>query len=67
VTDFEKVKGLADQLSPEMKTTLANAIAAARPTIDGLLDRALQIPGVAALIKPTIDSIRSELDTLATV
>lgn len=65
-TDFEQVKGLAGQLSPEMRTTLASAIAAARPTIDKLFDKALAIPGVAALIKPTIDSIRSELDTLAT-
>jgi hypothetical protein len=30
------------------------------------MEKALQIPGVGALIKPTIDSIRSELDTLAT-
>jgi hypothetical protein len=66
VTEFEKVKGLASQLSPEMKATLAGAIAAARPAIDGLMEKALQIPGVGALIKPTIDSIRSELDTLAT-
>lgn len=66
VTDFERIKGLADGLSPEMKATLAKAIAAARPTLDGLCDKALQIPGVSALIKPTIDSIRSELDTLAT-
>ncbi len=66
VSDFEKVKGLAGQLSPEMRTTLAAAIAAALPTIDGLFNKALAIPGVAQLIKPTIDSIRSELDTLAT-
>jgi hypothetical protein len=66
VTDFERVKGLADQLSPELKRTLASAIAGARPVLDGLFDKALQIPGVSGIIKPTIDSIRSELDTLAT-
>jgi len=66
VSDFEKVKGLAGQLTPEMRSTLASAIASARPAIDGLFDKALAIPGVSALIKPTIDSIRSELDTLAT-
>jgi hypothetical protein len=66
VAEFEKVKGLAGQLTPEMRSTLASAIASARPAIDGLFDKALAIPGVAALIKPTIDSIRSELDTLAT-
>lgn len=66
VAEFGRVSGLASQLSPEMRKTLAAAIAAARPTIDGLCDKALQVPGAAALIKPTIDSIRSELDTLAT-
>jgi hypothetical protein len=37
-----------------------------RPTLDQLLDKALGIPGVSAMIKPAVDVIRSKLDALAT-
>lgn len=63
---FGKLTGMLDQLSPENRKSLAAAIAAARPTLDRLFDTAMQIPGVSAVIKPSVDSIRSGLDTLAT-
>ena len=64
--EFNKISGLANQLSPEAKKSLASAIASIRPTLDQLFDRALQVPGASALIKPTIDNIRAKLDTLTT-
>lgn len=67
VGEFNKLAGMLNQLSRENRKSLANAIAAARPTLDRLFDAALQIPGVSAVIKPSVDSIRAELDTLATV
>ncbi len=66
VDEFNKLSGMLGQLSPENRQAFAKAIAAAKPTLDRLFDKALQIPGVAALIKPSIDSLRSEIDTLAT-
>ena len=66
VGEFNKLAGMLSQLSPQNRQSLANAIAAARPTLDRLFDKALQVPGVSALIKPSIDSIRTELNTLAT-
>jgi hypothetical protein len=45
---------------------LAETLASIKPNLDQLLDKALAIPGVATLIKPTIDAIRSKLDTLTT-
>jgi hypothetical protein len=64
--ELNRIKGMVSQLSPENKAIVAKAIAAVRPTLNQLFDKALQIPAVSSLIKPTIDSIRSEVDTLAT-
>jgi hypothetical protein len=46
---------------------LAELLASIRPNLDQLLDKALAIPGAAAIIKPTIDAIRAKLDTLTKV
>jgi hypothetical protein len=63
---LNKITGMLNQLSPANRAIVAKAIAAIRPSLNQLFDKALQIPAVAALIKPSIDSIRSEMDTLAT-
>ena len=66
VEQFNKVGSLASQLSPESRKSLASVITKIRPALDQLFDKALQVPGASALIKPTIDSIRAKLDTLTT-
>ena len=63
---FEQLNGLLSQLPPEARQALAAAIAGIRPTLDQLMDKALAIPGVGAIIQPAVDAIRSELTTLAT-
>lgn len=65
-SELTKLTKLLDQLPPDARKTIASAIAAARPTLDQLFDKALAVPGASALIKPTVDSIRSEFDTLTT-
>jgi len=52
---------------PENRKALVETFASIRPNLDQLLDKALAIPGVATLIKPTVDAIRSKLDALTTV
>lgn len=64
--EFARLNKLLDQLSPDVRKTVVNAIVATRPTLDQLFDKALAIPGVSALIQPTVDSIRSEFNTLST-
>jgi hypothetical protein len=64
--ELNKITAMMNQLSPANRAMVARAIAAIRPSLNQLFDKALQIPAVAALIKPSIDSIRSEMDTLAT-
>jgi hypothetical protein len=55
-----------NQLSPDTRKTLAETFAAIKPNLDDLIDRVLGIPGVGAIIKPTVDAIRAKIDTLAT-
>jgi hypothetical protein len=41
-------------------------IAGVLPAINGLCDKALAMPGVASVARPTIDELRARLDSLAT-
>lgn len=64
-SQFEQLRGLLGQLPPEARKTLADLVAAVRPSLDQLLDKALAIPGVGTIIKPAVDAIRSKLDALS--
>jgi hypothetical protein len=64
--EFARLKKLIDQLSPDVRKTVVNALVSVRPTLDQLFDKALAIPGVSAVIKPAADSVRSEFDALST-
>ena len=63
---IDKVNGLIGQLSPEQRKILAGLVNQFMPTINPLFDKVLTIPGVAELIKPTIDGLRTNLAALAT-
>ena len=65
-SEFDQLSGLLSQLSPENRKVLAETFASIRPNLDQLLDNALAIPGIATIIKPTVDAIRSKLDALST-
>jgi hypothetical protein len=65
-SEFDQLAGLLRQLSTENRKVLADTFASIRPNLDQLLDKALAIPGVATIIKPTVDAIRSKLDALST-
>jgi hypothetical protein len=64
-SEFDRLTGVLNQLSPENRKTLADLFASIRPNLDQLLDKALAIPGVGTIIKPTVDAIRAKLDALA--
>jgi hypothetical protein len=65
VTQLDKVGGVVSQLPAGGKTAFAALVAAARPSLDELFGKVLAIPGVAEIAKPTIDTLRGKLDTLA--
>jgi hypothetical protein len=58
---FDKVSGLSAQLSAEQRKLLAGTVSPSLPTLNQLLDKVLAIPGVAELLKPTIDALKAKL------
>jgi hypothetical protein len=63
-SEFNELTGLVGQLPPDARKLLADTIASIRPNITHLTERVLAIPGVAASIKPTMDTINDKLDAL---
>jgi hypothetical protein len=61
---IDKVDGLIGQLSPEQRKTLAGMVNPLIATINGLFDKVLAIPGVADVLKPTIDVLKDRLAAL---
>jgi len=65
VTDrIDKVDGLLGQLSPEQRRVLAGMVTPLMPSLNQLFDKVLAIPGVAELLKPTVDALRAKLAVL---
>jgi len=62
---LDKVGGLVGQLPAGGKSALAALVTAARPSLEELFNKVLAIPGVAAVAKAPIDTIRAKLDELA--
>ena len=63
--EFDKVRELTPRLPADSKSALAALVTAARPTLDGLFDKVLAIPGVSDVVKPVIDGLRAKLDALS--
>jgi hypothetical protein len=61
---IDKVDGLIGQLSPEQRKTLAGMVNPLISALNGLFDKVLAIPGVAGVLKPTIDVLRDRLAAL---
>jgi hypothetical protein len=56
---IDKVNSLVGQLSPEQRKMLAGLVGQFMPTLNPLFDKVLAIQGVAELIKPIVDGIRT--------
>lgn len=63
-SQLDQIAGLKSQLSPNQRTTLNGMIAPAMTAIRDQSNRTLAIPGVADVIKPTVDSVMSKLTAL---
>ncbi|MBD3220393.1 hypothetical protein GF314_04050 [bacterium] len=62
--DLGDLVGKAAQASPEQQQQLARTASEAMPRLEGLTDTVTSIPGVANLLKPTLDSIMSKVSGL---
>jgi hypothetical protein len=62
---IDKVSGTVRQLPEEQRRVADGLVASSMATINQLFDRVLAIPGVAEVVKPTIDSLRTKLADLS--
>jgi len=63
---LDRVSALSSQLSPDGKRMLASLVAASMPALNRLCAKILSMPEVGNLAKPTIDELRTRLDSLVT-
>lgn len=63
-SQLDQIAGLKGQLSASQRTTLNGMIAPAMTAIRDLSNKTLAIPGVADVIKPSVDSVMSKLTAL---
>jgi hypothetical protein len=61
---IDKVSGMLGQLSDPQRKVLAGLVNPFMSTLNQLFDKVLAIPGVAEIIKPTIDTLKAKLATL---
>jgi Bacterial protein of unknown function (DUF937) len=61
---IDKVSGAMGQLSAEQRKLLAGIVNPLMPTLNQLFDKGLAIPGVAEVLKPTIDALKAKLAVL---
>jgi hypothetical protein len=61
---IDKVSGMVGQLSDAQRRVLSGLVNPVMPALNQLFDRVLAIPGVAEIVKPTIDVLRAKLTTL---
>jgi hypothetical protein len=62
---IDKVSGLAGQLSPDQRKTIAGVVAPAMPAIDQLSNKVLDMPGVGDVLRPVLDPVKTKLAELA--
>jgi hypothetical protein len=62
---IEKVNGMVPQLSADQRTYVSNLVAPAIAAINQLFEKALAIPGVGDVLKPTVDNLKLKLADLS--
>jgi hypothetical protein len=64
-SQIDKISVLADQLPPAARQSIAAAIKPTMTSLNQMFDKILASPELAAIAKPTIDSLRSKLAALS--
>jgi hypothetical protein len=62
--NIDKVSGMASQLSPDQRKSIAGVVNSVMPTLNQMFSKVLAIPGVSEALKPTVDALKSKLQTL---
>jgi hypothetical protein len=61
----EKINGMVPQLSADQRTSVSNLVAPAMVAINQLFEKALAIPGVGDVLRPTVDNLKLKLASLS--
>jgi len=63
---IDKTDGTVGQLSADQRRAIAAVINPLMPTVNQLCDKVLAIPGVAEVLKPSVDTLKAKLAALTT-
>jgi outer membrane protein OmpA-like peptidoglycan-associated protein len=63
--EFDKIGSVVGQMSPDQRKLITSMFAPALPTLNQLFDKLLAIPGVAEVLKPSIDGLRGKLTSIS--
>jgi hypothetical protein len=63
-SQIDKTDGMIGSLSAEQRKAIANIVNPEMPAVNQLFDKVLAIPGVNAVLKPTIDIVKAKLASL---
>jgi hypothetical protein len=61
---IDKTDGAVEQLSADQRKAIAAVINPLMPAVNQLCDRVLAIPGVAEVLKPSVDTLKAKLTAL---
>ena len=64
-SELQKLSSQSEKLPQEARSVLATLVTKARPSIEKVFAKVLEIPGVAAVAEPVITKLRARLDELA--
>jgi hypothetical protein len=64
-TQIDKVSSMVGQLTTDQRKTITEVVATAMPTINGLTNKVLEIPGVSDVLRPAVDPVKTKLADLS--
>jgi hypothetical protein len=56
---------MVGQLTTDQRKTITEVVATAMPTINGLTNKVLEIPGVSDVLRPAVDPVKTKLADLS--
>ena len=65
MTQIDKTSSVLGQLSAEQRKVISGLVASAKTTIDQQFDKVLAIPGVAEVLGPTVNRLKTKLADLS--
>src|SRR5262249_42588088 len=60
-TQIDNVRGSVQQLTPEQRKVIAAIVKPTMPAMNQMFDKVLSIPGVSEVLKPTVDTLKTQL------